>query len=104
MKSRQWNVVRVPGSPIMHPSCSAGKSIQQPLKQLGNVADASSGGIGVLVDHSIPVGTAVTISCPSVSDFAVDGTVKHLSRSSDRYRVGVEFANAAESQLPSAAA
>src|SRR5690349_1482011 len=34
------------------------------LKQLGNVADASSGGIGVLVDHSMPIGTAVTISCP----------------------------------------
>ncbi len=74
------------------------------LKQLGNVADASSRGIGVLVDHSIPVGTAVTISCPSFSDFAVGGRVKHVSRDSDCYRVGIEFASAAVSQLPSAAA
>ena len=74
------------------------------LKQLGNLVDLSSGGIGVLVDHSVPVGTAVTISCASFSDLALAGTVKHLSRDSDCYRVGIELASEAGSQLPSTAA
>jgi PilZ domain len=63
------------------------------LKQLGNVADISPGGLGVLADHSIPVGTAVTVSCPSFSDFALNGIVKHLSRRSDCYFIGIEFAS-----------
>jgi hypothetical protein len=62
------------------------------LKQLGNVADVASGGIGVLVDHSIPVGTAVTVSRLSFLDFDLGGIVKHLSRRSDCYIVGIEFA------------
>jgi hypothetical protein len=62
------------------------------LKQLGNVTDISASGLGVLTDHSIPVGTAVTVSCPSFSDFALDGTVKHLSQRSDCNFIGIEFA------------
>jgi hypothetical protein len=74
------------------------------LKQLGNVANASSRGVGVLVDHSIPVGSIVTISSPSLSDFSISGVTRHLSRSSDGYFVGIEFASDAESQSPFAAA
>ena len=32
------------------------------FNQLGNIRDLSLGGIGVLVGHSLPVGTSVTIS------------------------------------------
>jgi hypothetical protein len=74
------------------------------LKQLGNVADASPGGIGVLVDHPIPVGRIVTISSPSLSDLAVSGVTKYLLRSSDCYLVGIEFASEAKSQPTFAAA
>ena len=74
------------------------------LKQLGNVVNASPRVMGVLVDHSIPVDSIVTITSPSLSDFSISGVVRHLSRSSDCYLVGIEFASDAESQFPFAAA
>ena len=75
------------------------------LKQLGNVANASSQGVGVLAsDHSIPVGSIVTISSPSLSDFSISGVTRHLSRNSDCYFVGIDFASDAEWQLPFVAA
>jgi hypothetical protein len=58
------------------------------LSQLGSVHDRSRSGIGVAVDHAIPVGTPVTISFPGEE---LVGIVRHDTRKTDEHLIGIEF-------------
>jgi hypothetical protein len=58
------------------------------LRQLGSVHDRSSSGIGVAVDHAIPVGTEVTIS---LSGEELVGIVRHDTPKIDEHFIGIEF-------------
>jgi hypothetical protein len=60
-------------------------------RQLGSVTDLESGGLSVLADRSIQIGTPVTVSCLSFLDFGLRGIVNHVSRQSSRYFIGIEF-------------
>jgi hypothetical protein len=60
-------------------------------RQLGKVTAPTSGGLSVLADHAIQVGTAISLSCLSFFDFASPAIVNHLSRQADRYFIGIEF-------------
>ena len=63
------------------------------LKQLGSVHDRSSSGIGVAVDHAIPVGTQVTISFPEEE---LVGVVRHHTPTLDEHLIGIEFISPGE--------
>ena len=58
-------------------------------RQSGMLQDLSSLGMGVLLDHSIPVGTEVTITYDRVQ--SVSAVVKHLVRQTYCCLIGVEF-------------
>ena len=58
------------------------------LKQLGNVADVSLNGIGIIVDQLIPPGTAVQIS---YGDGELTGLVRHHSPAGEAHSLGIEF-------------
>lgn len=59
------------------------------LRQLGTVDDVSRGGMGVVVDHVLPVGTVVHLS---YGDEELAGTVKHYSqRPYGYYILCIEF-------------
>lgn len=59
--------------------------------QLGNVNDVSLGGVGVQVDHSIPIGAAVTIYYNSLFDSPLSGVVRHRSEHPNGFSLGIEF-------------
>ena len=58
-------------------------------RQSGMLQNLSSLGMGVLLDHSIPVGTQVTITYDRVQ--TITGVVKHLVRRTYDCLIGVEF-------------
>ncbi len=63
------------------------------LKQLGNVEDVSQDGLGVIVDHALPVGSPVTISYgDSYLEGELTGVVRHYSLRRDGHFIGIEFA------------
>jgi len=61
------------------------------LQQLANVADVSSGGMCLRVDHSIPVGATVKISYESLFDGILPGRVKHQVQRPEGLFLGVGF-------------
>jgi hypothetical protein len=63
---------------------------QMTLKQLGNVNDISLGGMGIRVDHPLPVGTSVTI-CYDSPNGMLTGTVRHHSKGLDGHFLGIEL-------------
>lgn len=69
-------------------------------RRLGNVADLEDAGLGILTDHSIRIGTPVTISRLSFLDFTLSGMVSQLSRHSGRYFIGVELTPSSDSARP----
>jgi hypothetical protein len=58
------------------------------LTQLGTIDNRSADGVGVRVDHAIPVGTKVTIS---LLGGASVGIVMHLAPRTGEHFVGIEF-------------
>ena len=70
----------------------------QTVKQIGNIDNLSSGGMGVLVEQPIPIGDSVTVSYDGGD--GLTGIVRHHSRNSGRHLVGIEFSeNSKESAL-----
>jgi len=67
-------------------------------KQLENIRDISLNGIGVRVDHPLPVGTPVTIYYESLSNGLILCIVRHHTPVINDHILGIEFA-AASSQL-----
>ena len=63
------------------------------LKQLGNVADVSLDGLGIIVDQLIPAGTAVQVS---YGDGNLLGVVKHHLIAGDAYCLGIQFTAASK--------
>jgi hypothetical protein len=61
---------------------------QRIYKQLGNVEDICSNGIGVLVDHPLPVGTQLSLS---YGEGQFGGIVRHCAPRADRYLLGIQF-------------
>jgi hypothetical protein len=59
------------------------------LNHLGNVKDISRGGIGILVDRIVAVGTRVTIS---YGEGELAGVVRHKSELIDGHLIGIELA------------
>lgn len=58
------------------------------LNQLGNVKDLSLGGMGILADRALPLGTAVAIS---YGEGELAGIVRHTSELVDGHFIGIEF-------------
>jgi hypothetical protein len=70
-------------------------------KQLGNIKDISLNGIGVRVDHPLPIGTPVTICYESLSNGLILGIVRHHTPVTNDHFLGIEFAAASkESTAP----
>jgi hypothetical protein len=63
------------------------------LRQIGNIHDVSSGGIGILVPYALPVGTPVTVS---FRGFEARGIVKHTSHFADSPLIGIAYAEVIE--------
>lgn len=61
------------------------------LQQLGNVEDMSLNGVGLVVDHAVPVGSAVTIT---YGEGDLTGVVRHCTHLAEGHFIGVEFARA----------
>jgi hypothetical protein len=57
-------------------------------KQLGNVEDLAPDGISVVVEHSLPVGSSVTIS---YGEGWLNGIVGHCAPCVEGYWAGIEF-------------
>jgi hypothetical protein len=70
-------------------------------KQLGNIRDISLNGIGVRVDHPLPVDTPITICYESLSNGLILGIVRHHTSVKNEHILGIEFAAASnESTAP----
>jgi hypothetical protein len=54
----------------------------------GTVISISGGGIGVIVDHPLPVGEPVQVELP---DILVLGDVRHCTQDGQQYRAGIEL-------------
>jgi hypothetical protein len=63
-------------------------------KQLGNIKHISLNGIGVRVDHPLPIDTPVTICHESLSNGLILGIVRHHTPNSNEHILGIEFAAA----------
>lgn len=63
------------------------------LNQLGNVQDISLGGMGILLDSALPIGTKVTIS---YGQGELTGIVKHTSALVGGQVIGIEFAESSK--------
>ncbi len=59
--------------------------------QLGKVNDVSLGGVGIRVDHPVPIGVPVTIYYNSLFDSPLNGVVRHRSEHPNGYSLGIEF-------------
>ena len=59
-----------------------------PLKQLGNVEDFSPGGMGIIVNNPVPIGTRVTIT---YGESDLTGIVRHESARREGNFIGIEF-------------
>ena len=59
------------------------------LNQLGNVKDISRGGIGILVDRIVAIGTRVMVS---YREGELAGVVRHKSELIDGHLIGIELA------------
>ena len=66
------------------------------FKQLGNIADISSGGIRVRVDHPLSVNTLVTICYESLSNGVILGIVRRHTPLRGQHFLGIEFAAASK--------
>jgi hypothetical protein len=58
------------------------------LTQLGSIDNKSADGVGIRVDHAIPVGSQVTISLRRGTSV---GIVRHLALRTGEHFVGIEF-------------
>ena len=54
----------------------------------GTVTTVSGGGIGVIIDHPLPVGEPVQVK---LAGHLVLGDVRHCTPDGDRYRAGIEL-------------
>ena len=58
------------------------------LQQLGNVNDISLNGAGIIVDHTIPVGTAIAMT---YGEGLLAAVVRHCAPLEEGHLLGVEF-------------
>lgn len=64
---------------------------EERMQQLGNVDDASLGGLGIRVDYSIAAGTPVTISYESPALDLLHGVVKYAVDRPEGVFLGIEL-------------